>query len=150
MQLIPTATTFGEPVATATASSNGVPSQMCPPSRQLKLTQAGTSGDALERPDERPRLDDRGDRLDREQVGLGLGERLHPRDVERHELVLAAVVVAGVLGAVAEHRAVRAHRRRDDVAVGVGLAGELDAPAHERAASASPSPRPARPSNVAW
>ena len=54
------------------------------------------------------------DRLERQQVDAGLEERLDPRRVDVAQRGRAGVVVAAILGAVGEHRAVRADRARDE------------------------------------
>jgi hypothetical protein len=150
VQFTPTATTLGAAATTSTAFSMGVPSQTVSAVAAAEAHPRGDLGHPLERAGQGAGFDERGDRLDCEHVGLGLGERLDPRHMELDELVLVLVVVARVLGAVAEHRPVGADRRGDDPVTARGLAGELDAPPHQLGGLIAFDPAAGEPSNVAW
>ena len=80
-------------------------------------------------------LDDRRDRLDRQEVGFGLEERLEPRPVEHRERPRGQAVVAAILRAVGQRGAERSHRGRHQTIGSVGLGGlasERHAAAHQR------------------
>ena len=85
----------------------------------------GRDAGLVEQPDEHARLADGRDRLDGEHVRAGRDERIDPRSVERLERRVARVVVAAILGAVREHRAVRPHRSRDEHPARVAARGRL-------------------------
>ena len=88
--------------------------------------------------DERLRFDHGRDRLDREHVGLGRRQRLRARQVEVPErgargVGAAEPVVARVLGAVGQHRAVGPDRRGDHHTAIVGRdTRQLDAAPEQR------------------
>jgi hypothetical protein len=92
------------------------------------------AGEPVEDRDERLGLEDRRDRLDREQVGTGLEELLDPGLVEVDQLPHGQPVPPHVLGAVGQHRAVRTYRRGHDPLVAGcvgGLPRQLHAPPHQ-------------------
>ncbi len=92
-------------------------------------------GVVLEQGHQRFGLDDRGDRLDRQEVGFGLEERLEPRPVEHRERPRRQAVVAAILRAVGQRGAERSHRGRHQSIGSVGRGGfasERHAEAHQR------------------
>ena len=90
--------------------------------------------------DDRLRLDDRRDRLDREQVGAGRQEHLEPRAVPVGQLGRRQPVVADVLGAVGQRRAVRPDRGGDQP-VAAGLVGGVARQARPTTSAAARSRR---------
>ena len=166
-QLTPTATTSG----TAAAISEGVQERLPGPQPVAVRREAdpGRYAQPLQLRSQRLDLGQRRDGLDGQhalavgQVEDGLGQDLESGAVEVPQLLDAQAVVAAVLRAVSQHRAVRADRGGHPpsprwasgglvVRVGgrAGLVGEPTLRRSSSVVSASSTPIAANPAYVAW
>ena len=143
VQLTPTATTRSVTSASANAASTRSPWRVWPPS--AGEAEPGRRARARRQQlDQGPALVDRRDRLDRQQVGAGLGQDGQPRCVPGGQLGDPQAVVAAILRPVGEHGSVWPdgggdQKRRCESALDPDLGevpaaclhSQLDAPAEE-------------------
>ena len=161
VQLTPTATTR---VVTAGEPEDPV-DVLAAAGRRSRRSRSGSASRGCPRASRRAPQEDRRlllgrHGLHRQQVGPGGGQHLGPRPVEVPQRGIGEAVVAGVLRAVGQHRAVRADRRGDVAVDAVArLVGRRPRPprgparrcaASAPAASSRLQPRDAKPAKLAW
>ncbi len=112
-QFTPTATTFGTPSTRRAQSKSGSPCEVWTPSGEVKLSQARASPCCREQGHVGACLLENRNRFAGEEVGARRGEHSEAPRVEIDEFCRRQPVVAAVLGAVVQDRAVGADGCRD-------------------------------------